>query len=296
MPDGIRGAEAPGQASVSAVEGDGLKPRFGKSAGKTRGRKESPLLSSRDGGGQRAVYSNERGRYARSVSSNALSERLALDATLRAAAAVGFSIRSPAEREGAAYPATRAIPASALRFKLFKRKQGRLFIFAIDLSGSMALNRLGHAKSAILALLRESYIKRDSVAIVGFRGVSAELLLPPSRSILRARRVLDSVGVGGGTPLSAGLACSLELSKRIGAKAGEIVLLVFTDGHANVPLKPNPNSDRLERQRQIDVEMAELGKALKKSGVTTVVVSTHDRYRSNDAAQRIAAKLGAECS
>jgi magnesium chelatase subunit D len=159
----------------------------------------------------------------------------------------------------------------------------------------MALKRLGDAKSAILALLRESYIKRDSVAIVGFRGVSAELLLPPSRSILRARRVLDSVGVGGGTPLSAGLARSLELCKQVGAKAGEILLLVFTDGQANVPWKTKLNLDRLERQRQIEVEIAQLGTALKKSGVTTVVISTHDRYRSNDAAERIAAKLEARC-
>jgi magnesium chelatase subunit D len=225
-----------------------------------------------------------------------MSDRLALDATLRAAAVAGFSLRSPAENSDLAQPKSHAIPVSALRYKLFKRKQGRLFIFAIDLSGSMALKRLGHAKSAILGLLRESYIKRDSVAIVGFRGVSAELLLPPSRSILRARRVLDSVGVGGGTPLSAGLARSLELCKQVGPKAGEIFLLVFTDGQANVPLKTKMNSDRLERQRQIELEITKLGTALKKSGVTSVVISTHDRYRSNDSAERIAAKLGAQCS
>jgi len=86
------------------------------------------------------------------------------------------------------------------------------------------------------------------------------------------------------------------LSKRVGAKAGEIFLLVFTDGQANVGLKTTANSDRLARQRQIDGEIAELGKELKKSGVTTVVMSTQDRYRSNNAAERIAAMLGAQCS
>jgi magnesium chelatase subunit D len=171
-----------------------------------------------------------------------------------------------------------------------------LFIFAIDLSGSMALNRLAHAKGAILASLRESYIKRDTVAIIGFRGTSAELMLPPSRSILRARRMLDSVGVGGGTPLSAGLARALELAKRVGSNVGEIILLVFTDGQANVPLKSGSTTTRLERQGQIDQEIAELGAALKKSGVTTTIMSTHNRYRPNDSAERLASKLGARCS
>ena len=128
---------------------------------------------------------------------------------------VGFRVRGVDRRADLAPDTRQVIPTSALRFKLFKRKQGRLFIFAIDLSGSMALNRIGHAKGVMHALLRESYIKRDSVAIVGFRGTSAELLLPPSRSILRARRVLDSVGVGGGTPLSAGLTCALELASGV---------------------------------------------------------------------------------
>jgi magnesium chelatase subunit D len=295
-PSGSRGTEAPSQPSASAVDNNLLKPRFEESVRDIQARKESPLQGSRESGGNKAVYSNRRGRYARSVSSRAISAKLALDATLRAAAVTGFSIRSPAARADNAPTTIHAIPADALRFKLFKRKNGRLFIFAIDLSGSMALNRLGHAKSSILSLLRESYIKRDSVAIVGFRGVSAELLLPPSRSILRARRVLDSVGVGGGTPLSAGLARALELSQRIGQKAGEIFLLVFTDGQANVPLKTKANSDRLERQRQVDDEIAQLGTALKKSAVTTVVIATRDRYRSSDAADRIAAKLGARCS
>lgn len=293
-PNGSRGAEAPGQASEAAVENNPAKLRFGENAPKNQVRTPSRLRSSR--GGNRSVYNNERGRYARSVNSKELSGKLALDATLRAAASFGFTVCSEGRRADNQPARSLAIPAAALRFKLFKRKQGRLFIFAIDLSGSMALKRLGHAKGAILALLRDSYIKRDSVAIVGFRGTSAELMLPPSMSILRARRVLDSVGVGGGTPLSAGLARALELSKQVGSKAGEIVLLVFTDGQANVALIDGADQDRVTRQRQIDKEIAQLGAALKKSGVTTAVVSTQERYRSNDAAERIASKLGARCS
>jgi magnesium chelatase subunit D len=296
-PNGSRGAEAPDQASQAsgaAVERNPPKLRFGKSAPNNQVTTPSRLQSSR--GGNRSVYNNERGRYARSVTSKELSGKLALDATLRAAAGFGLSVRSQWRRADNQPATSLAIPAAALRFKLFKRKQGRLFIFAIDLSGSMALNRLAHAKGAILALLRDSYIQRDSVAIVGFRGTLAELMLPPSRSILRARRVLDSVGVGGGTPLSAGLARALELSKQVGSKAGEIVLLVFTDGQANVALTAGVDQNRATRQRQIDIEIVLLGAALRASGVTTAVVATRERYRSNDAAERIASKLGARCS
>jgi magnesium chelatase subunit D len=297
--NGALGAEAPSQPSESAVKTDMPRMRFNKRVTKPQTQAKlstkSSLPSSRKHGGKKAAYSDERGRYARSVTSQGRSGKLALDATLRAAAGLGFKVRS-LEGSNIATTPSPAIPVSALRFKLFKRKQGRLFIFALDLSGSMALKRLGHAKGAILALLRESYIQRDSVAIVGFRGTSAELLLPPSRSILRASRALDSVGVGGGTPLSAGLACALNLSKRVGSRAGEIFLLVFTDGQANVPLKSISPIDRSERQRQIDLEITQLGAALKHAGVTTVVISTHDRYRSNDAVENIAAKLDARSS
>jgi magnesium chelatase subunit D len=186
------------------------------------------------------------------------------------------------------------VSSELLRFKLFKRKQGRLFIFAIDLSGSMALNRIAQAKDTMLGLLRQSYVKRDSVAIVAFRGTSAELLLPPSRSILRARRVLDFLGIGGGTPLSAGLACALQLAKRTQARQGELTLLLFTDGHANVPIGANGNTDREHRRRLIASEVKMLGARLKKAGVRTVLIDTQNRFTANDEAHALARTLGAD--
>jgi magnesium chelatase subunit D len=279
--------------SAPAVEGVLPKLKFERVTNNDRSGLRSRLQSSRETGIKRTVYGNQRGRYARSVSSKLLSTKVALDATLRAAAGLGF--RERPLRKTADGPADRrqVIPNSALRFKLFKRKQGRLFIFAIDLSGSMALNRIGHAKGMIHALLRESYIKRDSVAIVGFRGTSAELLLPPSRSILRARRVLDSVGVGGGTPLSAGLACALHLAKRVGSTMSDKFLLVFTDGQANVSLKTTATADRAARLGLIDAEIRDLGLALQSAGVTAAVISTQGAYLSTGVAERLAEKLGA---
>jgi magnesium chelatase subunit D len=276
-----------------SVESARAKLRFEGNAKKDFGGSKARLENTRETGTRRAVYCNERGRYARSVSSKSISPKIALDATLRAAAGFGFPQQGVGKSGHQPTHNRQLIPSSAIRFKLFKRKQGRLFIFAIDLSGSMALNRIGHAKGMIHALLRESYIKRDSVAIVGFRGTSAELLLPPSRSILRARRVLDSVGVGGATPLSAGLASALHLAQRVGSTAGEKFLLVFTDGQANVSLKTMANSDRVARQRLIDAELAALGLALKTAGVTAVVISTQSAYVSTGMAERLAEQLGA---
>ena len=164
--------------------------------------------------------------------------RIAVDATLRASAGAGYRVPGAGYRVPGARscllpaPDTRHLTPN-LRYKQLSRKSGRLFIFAIDASGSMAINRIRQAKGAALSLLKQSYIKRDRVAIVGFRGTSAEVLLPPSRSMLRARRVLDSLGVGGGTPLTAGLIRSLEVAKQDRSER-EIFLLVFTDGNANV--------------------------------------------------------------
>ena len=240
-------------------------------------------------GQRRASYNSQRGRYARAVSFSTAGARIALDATLRASLSL--------ESRGGGFPAPNPqllTPTTALRFKQFARKNGTLFIFAIDTSGSMALNRISQAKGALLRLLRQSYINRDNVAIIGFRGTSAEVLLPPSRSMLRARRVLDMLTVGGGTPLSAGLACALELARRAAAQCScAIALLLFTDGHANVPLQANGMKDRAVRRRLIEHEVKRLGSEMRKVGIDAVVINTENAFTQNDEALALAESLGA---
>lgn len=294
-PNGDAGAEVETTPSpVSSVDKNYPKLKFDKNARRDSSPSKSRFQSSRQTSLTKAVYDRERGRYARSVSSRNGSSRIALDATLRAAAGSGFQVPGAGTGTGQTRETRHLIPAAAFRFKLFKRKQGRLFIFAIDLSGSMARNRIAQAKGTMLALLRQSYVKRDSVAIVGFRGASAELLLPPSRSILRARRVLDSLGVGGGTPLSAGLTCAIDLARRAAAQSsGDIALLLFTDGHANVPLQANGMKDRAGRRRLIEDEVKRLGSEMRKAGIDPVVVDTQNAFTPNDAALALAENLGA---
>jgi magnesium chelatase subunit D len=217
----------------------------------------------------KTVLNSQRGRYARATEVQSDGFRVALDATLR---------------------------AGDLRYKQFSRKEGALYILAIDTSGSMAPRRINRAREVALGLLRQSYIKRDSVAIVVFRGTSATVVLPPSRSMLRAKRALDSLAVGGGTPLSAGVLCSIELAKRAQSKHGRAVVLLFTDGRANVSLRAARTGSTLTpppRQEQIGSELLELGRELNKAGFSAVVIETQNRFNSNGDARQVAERLGA---
>jgi len=191
----------------------------------------------------------------------------------------------------AAEPAIK-IRHTDLRFKWFTRKNGSLFILLIDTSGSMAFNRINQAKVTALGILRESYVNRDSIAIVAFRGASSDIALPPSRSMVRARRVLDSLRIGGGTPLTAGLICSLDLAKRARAITGDKVLILFTDGGANVT--STSVNGPLQRRKIIETEVFRLGVQLRDAAIRIAVVDTQNQFRSKVDTDRLAEILGAQ--
>ena len=244
-------------------------------------------------GAKHLISNSQRGRYSRAVAFKTEGAKIALDATLRALLVTGFQLSSSSSRAIPEGENPNSVLRDAPRFKLFKRKQGTLFIFAIDTSGSMAHNRIARAKGAILKLLRQSYLNRDSVAIISFRGKSADLSLPPSRSILRARRVLDSLRMGGSTPLSAGLVCTLSLVKRIRNTHGEMVALLFTDGRPNVTLRDERHRERASREKLIEAEITQLGVELKKARVTLAVVDTQGGFLSDFDTRHVAEVLGA---
>jgi magnesium chelatase subunit D len=157
--------------------------------------------------------------------------RLALIATLRAAAP-WQSIRR-AQR-----PATRTTPieirASDFRIARLRERRETTTIFAVDASGSAALHRLAEAKGAVELLLAECYVRRDRVAVVAFRGRTAEVLLAPTRSLTRAKRSLAGLPGGGGTPLAAGIDAVADLADATARRGGAPVIVLLTDGRANV--------------------------------------------------------------
>jgi len=246
-----------------------------------KNRSRNTRSKTRRSAGAKAAIQQLRGRYTRSVAFKEAGARVAVDATLRAMVAHARGTLTP-------------VTTDALRYKLLKDKQGTLFVFAIDASGSMAANRIARAKSTILKLLRKSYLNRDSVAIVSFHGMTANLDLPPSRSILRARRVLDSLRMGGSTPLGAGLVTTIELIELVGDKFGETVVLLFTDGRSNVPLRRNGLNVRALRHLKIEGELRELQAALSKTHARVIVVDTQKEFESSEETRRLAQVLQAQ--
>lgn len=121
-----------------------------------------------------------------------------------------------------------------LRIRRFEARAEALTIFAVDASGSSALARLAEAKGAVELLLAEAYVKRAEVALIAFRGAGAETLLPPTRSLTRARRSLADLPGGGGTPLAAGLNAARELAESAQARGRTPFVVVLTDGRANI--------------------------------------------------------------
>lgn len=232
------------------------------------------------------TWNAQKGRYTKAGLVRSMGSRVALDATLRAVAASKGLLSDRRSNK------TRDIPSPGdLRFKRLTKKAGTLSIFAIDCSGSMALNRIRKAKRIILGSLRQSYVNRDQVAIVSFRGLSAAVVLPPSRSILRARRTLESLPIGGGTPLSAGLACALELAKTARRLGDQTALLLFTDGHANVPLSRNGESAQ-ESRYLIKRELELLASHLKDARIEMAVFATQPTFGGGTEAREIAEQLG----
>ena len=272
---GALGSELPDKTIPGTKENGLTRPRLPENKrGRANGNHSFSPGRTQERGATKQVRNSVRGRYVRATATNQNGARIAIDATIRA------MLSSKAT-------------ASSLRYKELSQKRGRLFIFAIDTSGSMALHRIGQAKAAVLNLLRQSYVRRDCVAIIGFRGSAAEVLLPPSRSILRARRALESLRVGGGTPLSAGLASALKIAKGAVGSAGEITVLLFSDGRANVTLSSAGNANRNRRQTTIARELIALGVEFKKVAAQVIVVDTQNGFTATREAEAMADRLGA---
>jgi len=236
-----------------------------------------------------------RGRHVRSEPRRTSDARVAIDATLRAAAPFQLRRRladSQAERpdgKKATLPAERCahrvkIQPSDLRYKTFTHRSGITFIFAVDASGSMTLNRMAQAKGALTRLLGEAYLHRDKVALISFRGEGSQVLLAPTRSVELAKRLVDSMPTGGGTPISAGVLSAIELA-RLSRLQGmsQAMLVLFSDGRANV---------RLRQGLAIEEELKQLGALLRAEGIATVVVDTKAKFLSNEEGCALAEMLG----
>jgi magnesium chelatase subunit D len=168
--------------------------------------------------------------------------RLNLIDTLRAAAP--WQRLRAAEAPGR--PQRVQVRASDLRIAQRQQRAATATLFVIDASGSSALHRLAEAKGAVNLLLAECYVRRDQVGVIAFRGRKAELLLPPTRSLVRAKRSLADLPGGGGTPLASGLQAAALMASQVRRAGAVPVLVLLTDGRANIALDGEPGRARAE--------------------------------------------------
>ncbi|MGD1887124.1 MAG: magnesium chelatase subunit D [Cohaesibacteraceae bacterium] len=205
--------------------------------------------------------------------------RLHLIDTLRAAAPWQPLRRGRGERQGL------VVTNEDVRVRRFKQREESVTIFVVDASGSAALHRLAEVKGAIELLLAESYARRDLVALIAFRGTDAELVLPPTRSLVRGKRLLAGLPGGGGTPLAQALDAGLARASDSGRAARTPRLVVLTDGQANVGY--NPEGGRAQARE--DAMMA--AKRIAGYGIAALFIDTSPRR--NPRAQEFATAMGA---
>ena len=160
---------------------------------------------------------------------------------------------------------------SDIRIKRFQETSDRVLIFAVDASGSSAMARLSEAKGAVELLLAQAYARRDHVSLLAFRGRAAELILPPTRSLVQTKRRLAGLPGGGGTPLAAGLELAMDTAQRASARGLTPTIALLTDGRGNIAL--DGSADRAAAE----ADALRLARAIRRSAVPTVVIDTANR-------------------
>ncbi|MEX6508051.1 magnesium chelatase subunit D [Jiella sp. M17.18] len=252
--------------------------------------------SAHRGAGRSGSSANKarRGRIVGTREGDPRRERLDLAATLRSAAPWQplrrrEAGRAPAEAPAGASKAAASgrilVRSSDIRVRRYRGKAETATIFAVDASGSAALARLAEAKGAVERILAECYVRRERVALVAFRGTKADVLLPETKSLTRAKRSLAAFPAGGGTPLASGIAAALALARTSARDGRRPLIALLTDGRANIARdgaagRPAAQADALAAAR-----------AVRAAGIAALLVDVGQRQGS--AARELAVAMGA---
>ncbi len=265
--EGAKGEQNKGEVEASEEddEGDHIGQTEGKQSLKKifdlgqrkkaeiKGKKDRKL---RSGSGRRArTLSTRRGKYVKARMPEGKAHDIAIDATIRAAAA----------RKG-----TTKIDKDDLREKVRAKKINSVIVFVVDCSGSMAAKQgMEMAKGAVMALLEDSYQKRDKVAFIAVAGDKANILLHPTSSVELAARYLRKLPTEGKTPLSDGMYKGLQVLKAQLWKNRDIIpiIILVSDGRGNVPLVSDAKQEAIS-----------LAKEIKKQAINLVVIDTSDGF------------------
>ena len=210
--------------------------------------------------------------------------RLNLIATLRAAAPWQPIRRAEQAAQAPAAPRV-LVRRDDFRVTRYRQRAETTTIFVVDASGSAALHRLAEAKGAVELLLADCYVRRDQVALIAFRGQRAELLLPPTRSLVRAKRNIAGLPGGGGTPLASAIDAAAELALQVQRRGGTAGVVFLTDGRANVCRDGSHGRDKA------NAEALAAAPQLRATGALSMLIDTSPR--ANPGAGQLALALGA---
>ena len=259
------------------------------------------------GGKSSRIFNLQRGRYVKPVFPKGKKGKIAIAATLRAAAPYQKFRRTRAEGTSKGGRLVQ-IYKDDFRIKRMARKAGSLIIFVVDASGSMALNRMDAAKGATLTLLSEAYKHRDKISLVAFREQHAEVVVPPTKSMAFAKSRLEGMPCGGGSPMAHALMIAMRTglnSLKVKQDVGRVVIVLLTDGRANVPLyvsmdeefdssvDPESMDERPSRAYVKDEVLAFAKKLGALKDFSLLCIDTEDRFVATGMAREIArAALG----
>ncbi len=210
--------------------------------------------------------------------------RLHLIATLTAAAP-WQRIRVRRDELRASHGARVQIRKGDLRVTRRQHRRETLVIFSVDASGSAAAQRLAEAKGAVEQILAECYSRRDHVALVAFRGQDAPIVLPPTRSLARARKTLAGLVGGGSSPIAAGIDAAVALAVQARKSGKTTIVVVMTDARANIGRDGS-------RGAKIGTDDAlASARAARAQGIVSLFLDTSPRPREE--ARRLASEMGA---
>ncbi|MCB9437771.1 MAG: VWA domain-containing protein [Anaerolineales bacterium] len=232
----------------------------------------------------RTITDRTRGRYIQARPMTDRSRDVAFDATIRAAAP--HQVEREAEREEAhlAY----AIKREDLQRKVRVKKSANLILFVVDASWSMAVaERMSATKGAIMSLLTDAYQRRDHVGLVVFQKDRSTLVLPPTNSVVLAKRALADIPVGGKTPLSAGLRLAYEVIHQEKLRHPDIIpmMILLTDGAGNVSI-----GDLAPQE-----EAHKIADLFKKEAIRSVTINMEHAAFDQGLARQLSERLGGPC-
>jgi len=193
---------------------------------------------------------------------------IAIDATIRAAAPYQ---KGRVGRDNLALK----VDIQDIREKIYEYQAPLSIVFVLDASGSM-FRMLKQMKKVILSLHDDAYQNRDKVGLIVFQGYESVVLQYPTVNLPAVVDKLSLVQSDSWTPLASGLQKGLEVLKTEVRRNNDIipVLVVLTDGGANVPISQNapPAFHNSQYYNQLEQEISDVSDALREAKIFTIVL------------------------